>query len=113
MECNIGIVCSNLPLLRPVISAAFPPSLRSAISKSTPSFSFSSRRKRTSSYRLSDEDDKDASLGSGGRRSTTDKQTVRAKIEPVGPRRTHNNWFSRADSIDDDDEEMVPVGRRH
>ena len=111
VECNIGIVCSNLPLLRPVINAAFPPSFRSKLSFSRSGFSYSSRRKRASSYRMSDANDKFASMGTGNTDSKNAKETVRAKIESV-PKRTYNNWFSRHDSFDED-EEMVPVsGRR-
>ena len=58
---------------------------------------------------MSDENDKFASLGSDG--SKTAKETIRYGIEPVGPKRTHQNWFSRHDSFDED-EEMVPVPRR-
>lgn len=108
VECNIGIVCSNLPLLGPVINAAFPPSLRSAISKSLSRFSFSSRRNRAESYRLSDEENnKFASIGSGG----GGKQTARARIEPVAPKQSRNNWFSRRESFDEG-EEMVNVGSK-
>lgn len=62
---------------------------------------------------MSDENDKLAasSMGMGNSGdSKNGKETVRAKIEPV-PKRTHNNWFSRHDSFDED-EEMVPVSGR-
>lgn len=118
-ECNIGIVCSNLPLLRPVILATVPPSIRSKFSISVSSFGFSSnRRKRTPPYRLSDEEAQFGSLESGGSGSKGKMavETVRHKIEPSGPRKGHSNWFSRQGTLDDGDddaEEMVPVSGRH
>ncbi|KAL8796826.1 MAG: hypothetical protein Q9195_000909 [Heterodermia aff. obscurata] len=107
-DSNIGIVCSNLPLLGPVINAIFPPSLRSSISKSWSGFGFSSRRNRAESYRLSDEENKFASIGSGG---SAGKQTARARIEPVAPKQSRSNWFSRTESFDEG-EEMVNVGNK-
>lgn len=125
VECNIGIVCANLPLLRPVILATFPPSLRSAISRSTGSFGlFSSRRKqRSPSYKLSDEEDKYASFGdgSGAKGSKIARETVRHTLEHTDSDgaqskkgKKHTNWFSVRGTVDDDDEdgeEMVPVSR--
>ena len=109
VECNIGIVCGNLPLLGPVINAAFPPSLRSKISKYLSKFSFSSRRNRSSSYRLSDDENKFASIGSGG----GGKQTARARIEPVAPKQSRNNWFSRRESFDEGEEMVNVASKKH
>lgn len=93
-----------------MINAAFPPSLRSSISKSWSGFGFSSRRNRAESYRLSDEENnKFASIGSGG----AGKQTARARIEPVAPKQSRSNWFSRAESFDEGEEMVTVAGKKH
>lgn len=119
VECSIGIVCCNLPLLRPIILKAFPPSLRSKFSISRSSFVFSSnRRRRSPSYKLRDEEAKLGSLEtgvSGDSKGKTAVETVGHKMGPMSPRKGHNNWFSVQGTLDEGDqdaEEMVLVNVR-
>ena len=106
VECNIGIVCGCLPLLRPVMIAIFPTTFRDLISRSKSGFS--SRRKR--SYHLSDEEHKLSSMNSGSGRANPLPEQMRGDQVLEAPKKGGKNWFSRRESWDDgDQEEMVPV----
>lgn len=112
VECNIGIVCTCLPVMRTLVQKLQPLFLRSHFSRSRSGYG-----SQKGSTRLTDSENSRISQ----------KKTVTSTVEGVGtPRKSmdkggskgkNNSWFSNKRPLRNDDdmmgsmEEMVPIGQ--